>query len=255
MSAPRTVDLNADVGEGFDDEALMPHLTSVSVACGGHVGDRATMAATLLAAKGHGMRVGAHPSYPDRVQFGRVDIDIEPGELAESVRRQIATLGEVAAEAGARLTHVKAHGALYNRAWRDRATAEVVVGVAAAEDRALAVFCPPGSEAEKAAHEAGLAVVREVFLDRGYSPEGRLIPRGEPGDIVAGHEALAQQISNIAGLEFETMCVHGDNPGALDLLRQAPALLVARGWQVGPYATRADASHKPSGSDPTVPDV
>src|SRR5438309_10924370 len=112
MSAPRTVDLNADVGEGFDDEALMPHLTSVSVACGGHAGDRETMAATLIAAKRHGLRVGAHPSYPDRAHFGRVDLDIELGELGESLRRQMATLGEVAAETGTLLTHVKAHGAL-----------------------------------------------------------------------------------------------------------------------------------------------
>src|SRR5438105_1893294 len=109
MPASRTVDLNADVGEGFGDEALMSHLTSASVACGGHAGDRETMAATLLAAKRHGVRVGAHPSYPDRVHFGRVDIDIELGELAESLRRQLAILGEVAAETGARLTHVKAH--------------------------------------------------------------------------------------------------------------------------------------------------
>ena len=238
----RIVDLNADVGEGLEAEALMPHLTSVSVACGGHAGDRQTMAATLHAAKRHGLRVGAHPSYPDRTHFGRVDIGLQPSELAESVRQQLSTLGEVAAEAGVRLTHVKAHGALYNRAWQDRAVAEVVVGTVAALNPALAVFCPPGSEQEKAAHEAGLAVVREVFLDRGYSPEGTLIPRGELGDIVSGSIALVQQISNVAGLEFETMCVHGDNAGALDLLLSAPALMAARGWRVGPYATPADAA-------------
>ncbi len=104
------------------------------------------------------------------------------------------------------------------------------------------MFCPPGSEQEKAAREAGLAVVREVFLDRGYSPEGTLFPRGELGDIVSGSIALIQQISNVAGLEFETMCVHGDNAGALDLLLLAPALLAARGWQVRRYATQDDAA-------------
>jgi 5-oxoprolinase (ATP-hydrolysing) subunit A len=236
----RVVDINADVGEGLEDERLMPHLTSVSVACGGHAGDRETMTAALRAAKRHGLRVGAHPGYPDRDHFGRVDIGLDPDVLADSLRQQLLALAEVAAEAGVRLTHVKAHGALYNRAWNDRALAEVVVAAVAGLDPAPALFCPPGSEQEKAAREAGLAVVREVFLDRGYSPQGRLIPRGEPGDIVSGSTALTQQISNIAGLEFETMCVHGDNPGALDLLLLAPALLAARGYQVGPYVTQAE---------------
>jgi UPF0271 protein len=236
------VDLNADVGEGLDDEILMPYLTSVSIASGGHAGDRQTMAATIRSAKRHGLRIGAHPSYPDRANFGRVDIGIAPGELAASLREQLATLAAVAAEEGARLTHVKAHGALYNRAWRDRAIADVVAGAVAEFDATLAVFCPPGSRQEDAARAAGLSVLREVFLDRGYAPDGTLVPRGEPGDIVSGSVALAQQISNIAGLQFETMCVHGDNPGALDLLRQAPDLIVGQGWRTGPYEVRTDGA-------------
>jgi UPF0271 protein len=240
-ASPGVVDLNADAGEGFDDERLMPYLTSVSVACGGHVGDPGTMAATLAAAKRHGLRVGAHPSYPDRANFGRVDIATDAGDLAESLRRQLSDLADAAAETGVRLTHVKAHGALYNRAWTDRAVADIVAAAASSMEPPAAVFCPPGSEQEKAARESGLMVVREVFLDRGYSKDGTLIPRGEPGEMVSGSAALAQQISNIAGLEYETMCVHGDNPGALDVLLLAPALLAEHGLQVGPYAIRTDA--------------
>jgi UPF0271 protein len=242
IPATRVVDLNADAGEGLDDEKLMPYLTSVSVACGGHAGDRETMAFTLAAAKRHGLRAGAHPSYPDRANFGRVEMAIDGRELAESLRTQLFALAEVAAGTGVRLTHVKAHGALYNRAWRDRATADIVVSAVASMEPLPAVFCPSGSAQEQAARESGLIVIREVFLDRGYSPKGSLIPRGEPGDIVAGPDALARQISRIAGLEFETMCVHGDNPGALDLLLQAPAVIAARGWKIGPYATQADGA-------------
>ncbi len=238
----RIVDVNADVGEGHHDEALMPHLTSVSIACGGHTGDRETMTATLRAARRHGLRVGAHPSYPDRAHLGRADVGIEGGELTESLHQQLSALAEVAEEVGVRLTHVKAHGALYNRAWRDRAVADVVVGAAAALHPVPALFCPPRSELETAAREAGLAVVREVFLDRGYARDGTLIPRGQPGDIVSGLMALTQQLSSIAPLEFDTVCVHGDNPGALELLLMAPALMMARGWRVGDYVTQADAA-------------
>jgi UPF0271 protein len=236
MAAADSVDINADVGEGLDDEVLMPYLTSVSVASGGHAGDPETMARTLSAAQRHGLRVGAHPGYPDRGGFGRVDLEIGAAELEAALSSQLAALRDVAAEQGVRLTHVKAHGALYNRAWKERDTADVVARAVLALDPGWAVFCPAGSAQEAAARDLGLAVIREVFLDRGYTPGGTLVPRGQPGDIVTNPWALAPQISTLRGLQFETMCVHGDNPAALQLLQAAPALLASHGWRIEPYS-------------------
>jgi UPF0271 protein len=233
----REVDINADVGEGRDDEALMPFLTSVSIACGGHAGDRESMARTLAAASHHQLRAGAHPSYPDRDNFGRVEMAISDDELAESLLEQVTALSYVAADQGIELTHVKAHGALYNRAWRDAGVAEVVARVVAGFNLSLAIFCPPGSAQEAAAGKAKLRTVREVFLDRGYSAGGTLINRGSQGDILGDPSALSDQISNLAPLEFDTMCVHGDNPAAVELLRAVPGLFAERGWRAAAYPT------------------
>src|SRR5207245_7914093 len=133
----RAVDINADVGEGGDDEALFPYLTSVSIACGGHAGDDATMRLTLSAAAAHGLRLGAHPGYPDRDGFGRVDLDLSAHEVRETVAQQVAALRSMADQLGLRLTHVKAHGALYNRAWTDAATAAAVAEAVLDVDPAL----------------------------------------------------------------------------------------------------------------------
>jgi UPF0271 protein len=235
MAAPRSVDINADVGEGLDDEELMPYLTSVSVACGGHAGDSDTMARALSAARRHGLRAGAHPGYPDRAGFGRAAIDVSPEDLEALLEEQLSRLAAIAGEVGQPLTHIKAHGALYNGAWRDRATADVVVRATVAFDPAVAVFCPAGSAQEDAARDCGLRVVREVFLDRGYRPDGTLIPHGEPGATLTASRELADQLSHLGGLQFETMCVHGDNPAALELLRAVPALLAGKGWRIAAY--------------------
>jgi 5-oxoprolinase (ATP-hydrolysing) subunit A len=235
MAPPRRVDLNADVGEGRDDEALMPYLTSVSVACGAHAGDNDTMTRTLTAARHHGLRAGAHPGYPDRAGFGRVTIDISLDELETSLQKQLARLQTIGRRVGVALTHVKAHGALYNRAWRDRATADVIARATAGFDPAAVLFCPAGSAQEDAARAEGLGVVREVFLDRRYGGDGTLLPRGHPGAMVAAATDLGAQVSFLEGLQFETMCVHGDNPAALELLGAVPALFADRGWRVAPY--------------------
>ncbi|HXA43500.1 MAG TPA: LamB/YcsF family protein [Candidatus Solibacter sp.] len=236
MVASRQVDINADVGEGLDDEILMPYLTSVSVACGGHAGDLESMARTLAAAARHQLRAGAHPSYPDRENFGRVEMAISDDELAGALLEQLTALSFVAADQGITLSHVKAHGALYNRAWRDAAVAEAVAGVVAGFNPSLAIFCPPGSAQEAAAHQARLRPIREVFLDRGYRTDGVLINRGSAGDILHDPAALPRQLSNLAELQFETMCVHGDNPAALDLLRALPDLFAERGWTPTAYS-------------------
>ena len=149
MAGPRRVDINSDVGEGLDDEVLLPYLTSISVACGGHAGDRETMARTLSGARRHGLRAGAHPGYPDRAGFGRTELEISLGDLEASLREQIGTLAGVARQVGIQVTHVKAHGALYNRAWRDRAGADVVARAVLAFDPRALVFCPAGSAQEE----------------------------------------------------------------------------------------------------------
>ena len=235
MATSRSVDINADVGEGLDDEVLMPYLTSVSIACGGHAGDADTMARTVSAARRHGLRVGAHPGYPDRGGFGRADVEMEAAELEAALVSQLSLMLTVAGEQGVRLTHVKAHGALYNRAWKDRDTADVVARAILAIDPGCAVFCPAGSSQEAAARDRGLAVIHEVFLDRGYAADGTLVPRGNPGAIVTNPLELAVQISTLQRLQFETMCVHGDNPAALQLLQTAPALLASHDWLVESY--------------------
>jgi UPF0271 protein len=235
-AAPTSVDINADVGEGLDDEVLMPYLTSVSVACGGHAGDAETMARTVAAALRHGLRIGAHPGYPDRERFGREVVEMAPAELEAALVSQLDLLRRVAVEQGARLSHVKAHGALYNSAWKDHDTADPVARAVRAVDPGWAVFCPDGSAQESAARDHGLGVIREVFLDRRYSPDGTLVSRGDPGAIVTDPLALADQISMFQRLQFETMCVHGDNPAALQLLQAAPALLASQGWRVEPYS-------------------
>ena len=238
MPGPRHVDLNADAGEGLPDEALMPYLTSVSVACGGHAGDADTMARTLIATQRHRLRAGAHPGYPDRAGFGRVAIDISLEDLEASLREQLARLGSIAQQVGMPLTHVKAHGALYNRAWRDRATADVIARATVAFDPEAALFCPGGSAQEAAASAQGLKVLREVFLDRRYRADGTLVARDQPGATIAAVADLADQLSYLQGLEFETMCVHGDNPAALELLGAVPALFADRDWQVTPYPVK-----------------
>jgi UPF0271 protein len=234
--ASRSVDINADVGEGLDDEVLMPYLTSASIACGGHAGDERTMALTVSAAYRHGLRVGAHPGYPDREGFGRVELEMGAADLEAALVSQLGRLRMVASEQGVRLTHVKAHGALYNRAWRDRATAGLVVRAVLAVDPGWAIVCPAGSTQETAARAGGLAVIREVFLDRGYTAAGVLVSRGEAGDIVTNPLELADQVPVLQRLQFETMCIHGDNPAALQLLKAAPALLAGLGWRIEPYS-------------------
>jgi UPF0271 protein len=232
----KSIDINADVGEGLDDELLMPYLTSVSIACGGHAGDRESMRQTIALASAHALRLGAHPSYPDRENFGRRAMDIDANALRESLQGQVAALLEVAAGSGARITHVKAHGALYNRAWQHHAVADLVAAAVAHVAPGIAVFCPPGSAQAEAAGNHGLRVVREVFVDRAYDEAGALLSREEPGAVVTEPAHLKAQLVRLASLQCETMCVHGDNPAAPALLRQLREEMGALRWKPSPYS-------------------
>ena len=226
------IDLNADLGEGYDDGALMPFLTSVNVACGGHAGDAATMTATIAAARAHGLAIGAHPSYPDRESFGRRELGLEPAQIEATVAEQVRALAAIATGAGAELVHVKPHGALYNVAARDLRTARAVVRAVRAVAPTLRLVGLAGSLLVEVATEAGLATAGEAFADRRYTANGSLAPRSIAGALIADPLEAAEQAVRIVRereviaiggerivVHAQTLCLHGDSPGAADIAR------------------------------------
>ncbi len=224
------IDLNSDLGEGAGHDAeIMPFVTSANVACGGHAGDERTMRATIELAMRHGVAVGAHPGYPDRTNFGRVAMDMDPLALIEEVAAQIRAVREAAARLGAPVRHVKAHGALYNQAERDeRVAATIAAGIFDdARNADLVVFAPPGSAMLDAARAMDLRVAREGFVDRAYEADGTLRSRRLAGAVHADPAVAAAQAVSIArerrvrafdgsylALDADTLCLHGDTPGA-----------------------------------------
>jgi UPF0271 protein len=227
------VDLNADLGESFgiytlgNDAGLMATITSANIACGFHAGDPTVLRRTLRLAKSHGVSVGAHPSFPDLTGFGRREMHLPHGEVEDSVLYQIASVGGVAAAEGLRLRHVKPHGALYNMAARDRQLAAAILRAMAAYDRTLILFAPPESELAAAAHECGLAVALEGFADRGYDRSGHLVSRQSSGALLGDDESAVRQAirlvrdgtvvaidGTVVRMHVDTLCLHGDLPGA-----------------------------------------
>jgi UPF0271 protein len=257
--AARRIDLNGDLGE-WDGEGppppgellLMEHLTSVNVACGGHAGDAGSMRATVVAALERGLAIGAHPSFPDREGFGRRPMRLPPAEIRRAVAGQIVALAEIAAAAGARLAHVKPHGALYHLAASDPGVAGAVADAVAGVDPALAVVARSGGALVAAASRRGLAAVSEVFCDRAYDAAGGLVARGLPGSLLTDpHLAAARllgmlregSVEAIDGTRVavtpETACIHGDTPGAAAFAGVLRAALVAAGVTVkAPTAIR-----------------
>ncbi|MDP2029042.1 MAG: 5-oxoprolinase subunit PxpA [Thiobacillus sp.] len=232
------IELNADIGEGCDDASLMPYLNRVSIACGGHTGDAASMSAALRLAAEQGVAVGAHPSYPDRAQFGRRERAATDGEIVAWVTQQTESLAEQAARLGMRLAHVKPHGALYNVAARDAVTAKAIVRAVAALDPALILVGLSGSQLIVAGQAGGLAVLNEAFADRRYQSSGQLVSRETIGALivdprVAAAQAAAlahgQPIGSLSGdrivVQADTICLHGDTPDALNIARAVHAAL------------------------------
>lgn len=240
------VDLNADVGEECgDDAALIPLLTSANVACGGHAGDTRVMARTVGLCLRHGVHVGAHVSYPDREHFGRRDMQLPSAELTAELLRQIEALHTVAQSAGAQVTYLKAHGALYNRMADDAAVADAVLAALKAFDPGLSLLTLPGSIAMERAWGAGVRCVGEGFADRAYRDDGRLQPRGEAGAVITdAHQVAARglrlaaqgTVESVSGkpvaIEVRSLCVHGDTPGAVELARALRAALQAAGVEI-----------------------
>ena len=245
------VDLNADVGESFGayslgaDAALMRSITSASIAAGFHAGDPSVLRRTINLAKSHGVAIGAHPGFPDLVGFGRRELQVAPAEAEDVVLYQIAAVAGVAAAEGAKLQHVKPHGALFNMAVRDASLAAAIARAVAAFDRSLILFGLPGSQILAAGRAAGLRVAAEVFADRAYEPDGSLTPRSRPGSVIHDAGAVASRAirmitervvdavdGTIVPLDADTICVHGDTPGAAQLAADLRARLEAAGVTV-----------------------
>ena len=252
---PRTIDLNADLGEGFgvwrlgDDDALLQVVSSANVACGFHAGDPVTMRRVCAAAAVAGVSVGAQVSYRDLAGFGRRFVDVAADELAADVLYQLAALDGIARTAGTRVSYVKPHGALYNAVVHHEAQARAVVEAVAGYDPGLAVLGLPGSVLLRTAAAAGLRTVREGFADRAYTPDGTLVPRGSAGALVHDPAAVAERAVRMAAdgvvvavdgsvvpVEVASVCVHGDTPGAVDLARSVRAALESAGLVVAPFA-------------------
>ena len=247
------IDFNCDLGEGCgNDAAILPHVTSASIACGGHAGDEATMRETLRLCREHGVAAGAHPSYEDREHFGRRVLDVAPAEVARMVRDQIVRLRSIARAEGIPLAHVKPHGALYNVAADDRAVADAIAATVADIDPTLALYALSGSALAQAGTERGLRVAHEVFAERGYDARGRLRPRGTPGAVIESLDEAVSQVRRLAlqgavvaadgrivHLRADTLCLHGDRHDAAEFARAVRAALEADGIAVRAFGAAA----------------
>lgn len=245
------MDLNCDMGESFgrytigEDAAVMPFITSANIACGLHAGDPSVMHATVRLAKQHGVAVGAHPSWPDLQGFGRREMSMTPDEAEGYILYQIGALAAFARQEGVELRHVKAHGALYTQAVKDRALADVIVRAVKTFDRDLILVALAGSAMIKAALSFGLHIAREGFPDRRYNSDGTLMSRKHTGALVSSPEevaaqaiALARDGVDIAGqrLRIDTLCIHGDHPHAAKNAKHVREALVKAGISVEPLA-------------------
>jgi 5-oxoprolinase (ATP-hydrolysing) subunit A len=243
-----SIDLNADLGEGFgawrlgDDDALLDVVTSANVACGFHAGDPALMRRVCRLAAARGVAVGAQVGYRDLAGFGRRRIDYDTHELRDDILYQIGALEAFCRVAGDRVRYVKPHGALYNTAAVDERQAAAVVAAVTDYHRSLPVLCQPGSVLARTAVDAGLTVVAEGFADRAYRPDGTLVPRSVAGAVIHDGDAVADRATRMAidgvvtavdGTEVpcpvRSICVHGDTPGAVDLARRVRGALAAAG--------------------------
>ncbi len=246
----RTIDINCDMGESFgpwkmgDDEAIMSYITSANVACGAHAGDPDVMVATVRLAKKFGVSVGAHPGYPDLRGFGRRLLSMSRDEVVNMLLYQLGALWGIARADGVELRHVKPHGALYNRACEDRALADAVVEAVWRFSKSVALVGLPGSQVELSTRERGLEYLREGFADRGYEPNGTLRDRKHPDALISDPALAANQALQLAqghvtcvdgtqlSLQVDTLCIHGDTPGASEIARRVKEALIEAHFEV-----------------------
>ena len=249
------VDLNSDLGESFGaytiglDEQVIAHISSANIACGYHAGDPLVMDKTVAAAKAAGIAIGAHPGYPDPIGFGRRNMTCSPAEVKAYVKYQLGALMAFAAAHGMKMQHCKPHGALYNMAGKDVALARAIAEAIAEVDSSIILLALAGSQMIKAGEEAGLRVASEVFADRAYQADGSLVPRKQPGAVIHDtDEAIARtirmvkegKVTAITGedvpLKADSICVHGDNPSAVEFVRNIRARLEAEGVTIAPLS-------------------
>jgi len=261
-----TVDLNCDMGEGFgpwamgDDAAMLEIVTSANVACGFHAGDPLTMARTMSKARDRGVRIGAHPGFADLQGFGRREMAIPGDEIAAVIRYQLGAACGMARALGPGLAHVKLHGALANMASRDVVLATLCFEAARSVDPDLPLMVIAGTAQAVAARAVGGPMISEIFADRGYEPDGTLTPRDRPGAVLHDPESVATRVvrmvtqgaiesrtGTLIPVSVDTICLHGDTPGAVALARAVRAALEAAGHSVQAPAFGAVSS----ASDPT----
>ena len=217
------IDLNCDMGELEDaahEAALMQFITSANIACGGHAGDETTMERTTRLAMERGVRIGAHPGYPDRANFGRLEIPMPPAEIADTVCEQIRRLDAVVRRFGAAIVHVKPHGALYNVAVRNTEVARAIAEGVGRWNPQTVIFGLAASPMLDVWREMGMNVAGEAFADRRYEPDGTLRSRKFPDALITDPQAAAAQAVRLARKGYaQTICVHGDTPGAVEILK------------------------------------
>lgn len=249
-----SIDINSDLGESFgawsmgDDDAMLDIVTSANVACGFHAGDPAGILRTLKAAAARQVSIGAHVSYPDKVGFGRRNMDVASDELTADVIYQIGALQGLAQAAGTRVSYVKPHGALYNTIAHDRRQGLAVIAAIRAVDPGLVLVALAGSSLIELAREEGLTCVAEAFADRAYTPEGTLVSRREPGAVLHDPQLIGQRMlrlieegtleaidGSITRIQADSICVHGDSPAAVAMARELRRVLEQANMQLQPF--------------------
>jgi UPF0271 protein len=249
------IDLNSDVGESFgrwtlgDDDAVLGIVTSANVACGFHAGDPSTLRRTCTTAAERGVVVGAQVGYPDLAGFGRRFLDVEPRRLTDDVIYQIGALAGICRASGTEVRYVKPHGALYNAVVHHEVQAAAVVTAVREYDPSLPVLGLPGSALLRLAGEAGLRTAKEFFVDRGYAAHGALVPRSDPGALLHDPDEVTERVLRVVRegvvravdgtdvpVEAESLCVHGDSPGAVAMAAAVRAGLADAGFALAPFA-------------------
>lgn len=253
----RKIDINSDLGESYGhfkmghDVEIMPHITSANIACGFHAGDPVTMSRTVELARQFKVAVGAHPSYPDLLGFGRREMKLTAEEIKNYIIYQIGALQAFAKASNLSLQHVKPHGALYDMATKDENLSKTIVEAVQRVDSQLIVFVPPKSIMAKMAKEMGQLVAFEAFADRAYNSDGTLVPRSKPNAVVENPELVVERVTKMVTEgtvsaingeivhlgEVHTICVHGDTPTAVELTKNLKTKLLAAKIEVQPVGT------------------
>jgi UPF0271 protein len=255
----KRIDLNCDMGESFGawtmgmDGEVIRHVTSANIACGFHAGDPGVMYRTVKLAKDNGVGVGAHPGYPDLVGFGRRNMDCTPGEVRDYVAYQIGALKGFCAVHGVALQHVKPHGSLYNMSVGNETMIRAIVDAIAGVDRSIIYLALGGAQeplVTRIAREAGIRVAFEAFPDRAYTPEGKLAPRSLPGAVIKDPKTAAERAllmakegkiittdGSVLEMRIDTICVHGDNSSAVELVKNIRSAIEGEGISVVPMGT------------------